>query len=143
MPFDLKLDAAKRFFFDRKAVESAVDRGTKRALSKFGAFVRQRSRTSIRKRKAVSEPGKPPSSHEGSLRKLILFAFDPANKSVVIGPTAFGKGEAPSLLEYGGTTSRRTRDGVQTLRYRPRPFMGPAFKAELPKAPRLFKDAIR
>lgn len=141
MPFDI--EAVKKLFFDRAAVRDAVDRGTRRALSKFGAFVRTRSRSSIRKRKKVSEVGKPPSSHRGDLRRLIYFAFDPARKSVVIGPTPFGKGEAPELLEYGGVVTRQTKDGPKTLYYRPRPFMGPAFKAELPKAPQVFKNAIR
>ena len=133
MPFDI--ETTKAFFFDRAAVERAVDNGTRRALSKFGAFVRQRARTSIRKRKATSKPGSPPSSHEGSLRRLILFAYDPGRKSVVIGP---------ALLEYGGTVARTGRDGnMRVLHYRPRPYMNPAFRAELPKAPLMFKDMIR
>lgn len=142
MPFDIK--AATKLFFDRDAVRDAVDKGTRRALSKFGAYVRTRSRSSIRKRKKISDPGKPPSSHEGSLRKLILFAFDAANKSVVIGPVPFAKGEAPALLEYGGTVNRTTKSGERrTLFYRPRPYMGPAYKAELLKAAQVFKNAIK
>jgi hypothetical protein len=142
MPFDI--ETAKQFFFDRAAVEQAVDRGTRRALSKFGAFVRQRARTSIRKRKGISKPGSPPSSHEGSLRKLILFAYDPAQKSVVIGPTLYKRGEAPALLEYGGVVTRKGGDGrTRQLYYRPRPYMNPAFKAELPKAPLMFASMIR
>lgn len=142
MPFDI--ETTKKFFFDRAAVERAVDNGTRRALSRFGSFVRQRARTSIRKRKATSKPGSPPSSHEGSLRRLILFAYDPSRKSVVIGATPFKRGEAPALLEYGGTVTRKGRDGnLRVLHYRPRPFMAPAFKAELPKAALMFKDMIR
>lgn len=142
MPFDIKV--ATKLFFDRPAVADAVDAGTRRALSKFGAFVRTRSQRSIRPRKAVSEPGQPPSSHEGSLRRLILFAFDAPRKSVVIGPVPFRKGEAPALLEHGGVVKRAMKDGgVKTLVYRPRPYMRPAFAAELPRVPQLFKDAIR
>lgn len=142
MPFDVQ--AATKSFFDRAAVADAVDKGTKRALSKFGAFVRTRARSSIRKRKKVSEPGKPPSSHRGTLKKLLFFAFDPVAKSVVVGPVPFSKAEAPPLLEYGGSATRTKKSGgTKTANYRPRPFMGPAFKAELPKAPQLFKDAIK
>ena len=141
MPLDV--EAVTRFFFDRAEIKEALDAGTKRALSRFGAFVRQRSRTSIRKRKGVSEPGGPPHSHEGSLRRLILFAYDPVSKSVVVGPVPFVAGEAPRLLEYGGTVARTSKSGERrTLVYRPRPFMNPAFKAELPKAPLLFKSMI-
>src|SRR5690606_28852572 len=94
-----------RLFFDRKAVTSRVDRATRRVLSRFGAFVRRTARSSIRKRKRTSEPGKPPSSHTGMLKKFIFFGYDPRRDSVVIGPVRLsqkGRGEAPSLLEYGG-----------------------------------------
>lgn len=166
MPFDIQ--SAKKLFFDRAAVKNAVDRGTRKALSKFGAFVRTRARSSIRKRKATSKPGSPPSSRTGTLRKLLFFAFDSRAKSVVVGPVPGGPMTgAPERLEYGGTQAgdgrvvwftnepgrdargqfvsngrrRVVLDGA--LHYKPRPFMGPAFRAELPKAPQMFKDAIR
>lgn len=164
LPFDL--NTATKFFFDRPAVTTAVDQGAKRSLSKFGAFVRQRAKTSIRKapmadaetgdvvrgrrkkgarvRPAVSRPGSPPYSHEGSLRRLILFAYDPAARSVVVGPVPFKNVEAPRLLEYGGTVTRRGKDGqTRTLHYRPRPFMNPAFQAELSSAAFHFAGMIR
>ncbi len=166
MALDIK--AYSRFFFDRAEVRDAVDRGTRRALSKFGAFVRRRARTSIRKKKGISEPGKPPNSHLGLLRKGILFAFDPSAKSVVIGPVPMSKPNGvPELLEKGGTVPGNGREIWVTntpgrnaqgqfvskgktrvvldgnLVYRPRPYMGPAYQAELPKAPQMFKDAIR
>ena len=135
----------KQMFFDRKAVTSAVDRGTRRVLSKFGAYVRTTARHSIRKRKAVSEPGSPPSSHVGLLRKLIYFGYDGSRKSVVIGPTPLhGTAEAPPLLEYGGKARRRARKGgVVAATYRARPFMGPAFEAEKPKLPTLWAGSVR
>ncbi len=134
MSFDV--NAVKKAFFDKKAVTSAIDKGLKQALSKFGAFVRTRSKSSIRKRKAIAAPGSPPSSHEGSLKKLIFFSYDAAQKSVVIGPVLkTGGGEAPRLLEHGGTG----RKG----RYAARPFMLPAFKAELPNAPKGLKNLIK
>ena len=83
----MTFQAAKGGFFNRDKVMRSVDAGTRKVLSKFGAFVRQRARTSIRKRKGTSPPGSPPYSHVGLLRKFILFAYDPQRKSVVIGPT--------------------------------------------------------
>jgi len=132
-------------FFDRRAVAGAVDRGTRRVLSKFGAFVRTTARHSIRKRKAVSEPGQPPSSHVGLLRKLIYFGYDAARKSVVIGPTPLrGTAQVPPLLEYGGKARRRGRKGRQVMAtYRARPFMGPAFEHEKPRLPALWAGSIR
>jgi hypothetical protein len=127
---------AKQNFFDRKAVLSRLDKGVKQALSKFGAFVRRRAQTSIRKRKGVSAPGSPPSSHVGTLKKLIFFSYDPGRKSVVIGPVLkSGSSDAPKLLEHGGAGRRG--------KYIARPFMRPAFAAELPKAPQNFKAIIR
>jgi len=136
----------KQMFFDRKAVTSRVDKAARKVLSKFGAFVRTGARHSIRKRKAISEPGSPPSSHVGLLKKLIYFGYDPGRKSVVIGPTPLNHsgGEAPPLLEYGGRARRRGRKGkLVSATYRPRPFMGPAFEREKPKLPEMWANSIK
>ena len=135
----------KAMFFDRKAVTGAVDRATRKVFSKFGAFVRTTAKHSIRKRKAVSQPGNPPSSHVGLLKKLIYFGYDPGRKSVVIGPTPLrGTAEAPPLLEYGGTARRRGRKGKNVMAtYRARPFMGPAFEAEKPKLPAMWANSVK
>lgn len=143
----LKID--KSMFFDRKKVIDATDRASRRVLSRFGSFVRQRARTSIRKRKGTSAPASPPHSHVGLLRKLIFFGYDRRKRSVVIGPTALSNsnGEAPSLLEYGGTARirdpRNPRSGRRrTARYRARPYMGPALEAEQPKLPPMWRNSI-
>jgi hypothetical protein len=140
----MTLQAAKGGFFDRDKVKRSVDAGTRRVLSKFGAFVRQRAKTSIRKRQGTSPPGQPPYSHVGLLRQFILFAYDPQRKSVVIGPTLLKEGsQAPRLLEYGGTAVIEDRGRKRRARYRSRPFMRPAFEAEQPKLPALWRDSIR
>ena len=77
----------KQLFFDSPKVVRAVDRTTRRVLSKFGAFVRRTARSSIRKRKRTSEPGSPPSSHTGLLKRFIFFGYDAQKRSVVIGGT--------------------------------------------------------
>ena len=121
-------------FFDSELVKSKVDEATRKSLSKFGAFVRTRARSSIRKRKKISAPGSPPSSHTGHLKKLIYFGYDSANKSVVVGPLLYHKGAA-HVIEYGGVSNGAL--------YRPRPFMRPAFQIELKNAAPLFKDTIK
>lgn len=137
----------KSMFFDRKAVMQRVGSATRRVLSKFGAFVRTGARHSIRKRRSISQPGAPPSSHVGLLKKLIYFGYDSSRASVVIGPTPLngpGTGEAPALLEYGGRARRKNRKGTKvTAVYRPRPFMGPAFQKEKPKLPKMWADSVR
>lgn len=134
----IRLDAAKSNFFDRQKVRDAMDQETRRALSRFGAYTRQRARHSIRKRRGISPPGSPPYSHTHLLRRFILFSYDSTRKSAVIGPVLLnrGTGEAPRLLEYGGQTTRRTRDGrPYRAHYQARPYMRPAFAEELRRLP--------
>jgi hypothetical protein len=139
----IKLSDAKRLFFDRAAVTSAADRGMRKVLSKFGAFVRQTARTSIRKRKAISEPGQPPSSHTGLLKRNIFFVFSPETRSVVIGPILLNnRTDAPRLLEHGDTVVRRRRNRRVRMTYEARPFMGPAFEREQQQLPALWKNSV-
>ena len=102
-----------KLFFDTKAITNSVAKATQRNLSKFGAFVRTRSRSSIRRRKKSSAPGKPPSNRTGLLKRFIFFNYDPQAETVIIGPGKtnqifFNKdgqpvtGTVPEVLEYGG-----------------------------------------
>jgi len=98
----------KQLFFDSPKVVRAVDRTTRRVLSKFGAFVRRTARSSIRKRKRISEPGSPPSSHSGLLKKFIFFGYDPTGTTEV--KIFLGGTEAYQQtidLSAGGTLSAR------------------------------------
>jgi hypothetical protein len=137
----MKPAQAKNFFFDRPAVQNAMDAATRKVLAQFGAFVRTRARSSMRRRKKISEPGQPPSAHDGKLKQLIFFAFDPGAKSVVIGPALLNgaNGEVPALLEYGGTVSR---NGVR-MHYAARPAMQPAFVAERSRLPPLWENSLK
>ena len=137
------IDVKFSMFFDRAKVTRAVKDGTRSALSRAGAFVRQRAKTSIRKRKKSASPGHPPSSHTGRLRNLIFFGYDERAESVVIGPKLFRQANppAPHLLEFSGQT-RSWRDG-RTQHYRKFPFMAPALEAEAQKMPGLFQGAVK
>jgi hypothetical protein len=137
----------KDMFFDRHVVMAAVDNAKRKVLSKAGAFIRTAARTSIRKRKGTAPPGKPPHSHEGSLRKLILFGYDRASDSVVVGPVGFAQSTAPRALEHGGETVVHTRHGgrlvSRKVKIAARPFMAPAMEKERPKLPLLWRNSIR
>jgi hypothetical protein len=137
----------KHLFFDKKTVLQAVDKAKRAVLAKAGAFIRQLAKTSIRKRKGTSPPGHPPYSHEGSLRRLIYFGYDPARDSVVVGPVGFKRSAAPHALEFGGATEvqRRRRGKVVKTRatIRQRPYMGPALEKERPKLPQRWAGSIR
>lgn len=138
----------KGLFFDRPAVAGLMDRKARRVLSRFGAFVRRRSRSSIRKRRKTSRPGQPPSSHLGQLRN-IFFVFEPRRQSVVIGPARQNRiGDAPEALEHGGASLVAAGGGDRRRRrrrvvIRARPFMGPAFQAELPGLPAMWADSVK
>ena len=139
----------KQMFFDRKVVTGAVDKATRRVLSRFGAFVRRGAKSSIRKRKRVSAAGQPPSSHSGLLKRLIFFGYDRQRRSVVIGPQRLNQkvGDAPEALEYGGTSTivegLRHRRKKRHVRIKARPYMGPAFQKEQPKLPAMWAGSIR
>ncbi|MCD0460066.1 hypothetical protein [Roseiconus lacunae] len=103
----------KNAFFDRQKVIGAVDRAARKAMSRSLAFVRRSQRSSIRRRKKVSEPGKPPSSHSSdpvASIKNILFAYDQQTKSGIVGMVKIhgrrtkvaSQKELPQLLEEGG-----------------------------------------
>ena len=139
--FDIRV---KEVFFTSKKVIEATDAATRQVLSRFGAFVRQRARTSIRKRKAISEPGNPPSSHTGLLRNGIFFGYDITSRSVVVGPVPLRgrRPVAPPALEYGGTSSTPGTFS-RTFNVRARPYMRPALRKELPGLPRLWKNSVK
>ena len=136
----------KQLFFDRRAVTTRMEPAKRKVLSRFGAFVRRTAKGSIRRRKKPAPPGSPPSSHTGLLRKFIFFGFDRDRHSVVIGPVRLdrrGRGEAPSLLEYGGQTTLVRRGKRRRTTYRARPYMGPAFEKEQPKLPAMWLDSVK
>jgi hypothetical protein len=140
----MKLNAAKAGFFDRVKVMNAVDKATRGVLSKFGAFVRQRAKTSIRPRKGTSPPGLPPYSHTGLLRRFIFFSYDNERHSVVIGPTLINTPTgAPETLEHGGATTILDRRRRKRVTIQPRPYMGPAFEAEKAQLPSLWRNSVR
>jgi len=136
-------------FFDAERVVRAADTATRRNLSKAGAFVRTAARSSVRKRKANSVPGQPPSSHTGLLKRFIFFGYDADRKTVVVGPMRLNQkiGAALEALEHGGqavvVTGRRRRRKRRRIRIAARPFMGPALKKEAPKFAGMWAKSVR
>ena len=132
--------------FDGNRVVRGMERANRSALMRAGAFIRRRARSSMRKRKKISAPGKPPSSHTGRLRGLILFGYDRAGESVVIGPKATGdRDQAGETLEHGKMVTRRQRRRRRRMRYKARPFMGPALakETEAGSIPKLWANSVK
>lgn len=107
----------KESFFDRPKVIASLKKAKRKALSKAGAFVRRRARSSMRRRKGVSPEGSPPSAHSsGNSLKTILFAFQPQSESTIVGPVQFNQvnftvesvtSTVPGLHERGETAILR------------------------------------
>lgn len=145
------INLTSKTFFDAPKVISSLDKTTRKAFAKFGAYTRMVAKRSIRKagkRSKTSMPGKPPKSHEGTLKKLIFFAFDWASRSVVIGPKKSKKGNVPHVLEHGGKITINTWDAKKkksirtTAHIKARPFMGPAMEKANEKLPLFWQNAI-
>jgi hypothetical protein len=141
----LTLNQVRGLFFDRTAVMAATTAAERKVLSRFGAFVRQRARTSMKRRRDPAPPGEPPSAHTGLLRQHLYFAWDPSARSVVIGPVALNQKQrgVPPLLEYGGPAVRVRWGRPRQVFYQPRPFMRPAFAAEQARLPTLWRGSVR
>lgn len=162
----LAFKAVQARFLDMRKVQAAVDKTVPKTLMKFGAFVWKRARTSLKYGERPSRVGSPPTVHRtmtrkkinrkgvltnqsvSPLRESVLFAFDAAKTSVVIGAARLpGKrNQAPKALEYGGESLIKVIGGhgkTKSATIRRHPFMQPAFQAELPGFAQLWANSVR
>lgn len=143
-------------FFDRKAVIDAVGRVKAKLLSKMGAFVQRRAKSSMRKapkntkRKTyLAQAGKPPRYRNKLLKDFLFFSWDPTAQSVVVGPAKLNgfkqSTPGPQLLESGGNVTFFASRGrkQKSARFNKFPFMVPAMEAEKKNFPDLWAGAIR
>ena len=113
----LDFKAAKGLFLDRETVTRDVGRTTTKALAKAGTWIRTTARNSIRSVPASkrftappSNPGEPPRSRVGHLKRFLFFVYEPSAKSVVVGPARIARATgAPATLEFGGTSKASVR----------------------------------
>lgn len=123
----------KKAFFDRMAVIERMDKAKHRALSKAGGMVRKAALWNLKRRKAPSQPGSPPSIHtskgaEGPAAglKYLLYVYDDRIGSVVVGPVKFnqlnqsaidrGSQTVPQIMEFGGVVNIHEVRRVQPWR---------------------------
>lgn len=104
-------------------VTKAVDKAAFRNFGNAAASIRKDEISSIEKSEKASEPGTPPHTRKGQLKKAIQYAYD--KDSAVIGPVASMVGQSASIDELGGEYK-----GEQ---YPARPFAGPALERATPR----------
>lgn len=131
-PIALKLRVD--WFFDRQTIENPVEKARVDYLRRAAGQVRLRMRRSMRRRKKVSAPGRPPSIHSPSSQslRLIQFALDRESGGAIVGPVKFNAKtgrQTPNRLEFGGRSRIVDRRRQRTVRIRRRPFAGPALAA--------------
>ena len=147
----------KSQFFTAKGVADGLDAGTRKSLTKFGAYVRRRAKSSLKYKDGPAPPGQPPHVHRSAtfkrkkgkggkkpqpvspLRELIFFSYDRERKSVIIGPAIGGsRSGAPRTLEESG----QAKINGKTVFVRARPTMRPAFEIELAKVDGDFRNIL-
>ncbi len=153
--------------FSRDYLDQAIAKSRRSGLIRAGAYVRTAARRSIRpaprpartkgrrkgqRRNISSRPGQPPRQHTrtGQNLKLILFAWEEARKSVVVGPLLFKSSAGvriTEVLEHGGRSytrpNPRAKSRKRATRVAARPFMRPALASESPKFPNLFANSVK
>lgn len=108
-----------KHFFDSRKIVNAVERAKLQVFTRMGGRIRLTARRLIRpagKKGNPSQPGQPPRSHEGSLRKGIAYNVQRSGldvHNVIIGPVFLNhvhfdsdmfpvRGTVPQVLEFGG-----------------------------------------
>jgi hypothetical protein len=129
-------------FFDADAIAQATDRARDKWLMTAGAMIRRTAQRSMKRRQGPSAPGTPPNSHVGTLRRLIFFAHDKANDTVVAGPVGFplGSTTGAAVVTLGGSFTRR--DGV-TSEFPARPLMQPAYEERREDILNAWRNTVR
>lgn len=114
------------------------------AYARAVAIAKRQGKPRPRRPMQSSNPGQPPRSHLGSLKRFLFFAYDREGNSVVIGPARLngvsGGPDALEALEEGG---RSKNAKGKAIRVAARPFMGPALATERPKLPAMWANSVK
>ncbi len=116
-------------------VLKAARRGSIESLGHAGAAIRLVARRSIRRSAEPSEPGKPPHTRKGQIKKAIVYAVEKQREDVVVGPDYSVVGPSGMAHEHGGR--------FRGQRFRKRPFMGPALEKVRPRLPKKWARSVR
>ena len=133
------------------------------ALEKAGAYMRQRMKWMLSKRKHPnrSKPGQPPARRHGLLWAKVRYGYDPEANEVLVGPMFMSKPHRgvwtidqptiPATLEFGGRERVLAKEydlpwgwlpPNRVVYIRPRPFARPTLKKTRAQVRQMFHDMI-
>ena len=121
--------------FDANGLVARAAKASVDVLRRMGAYIRRAAQSKVRQSRNPSQPGEPPHTRRGALKRGILFGVDRRTNSVVVGPSVRFVGTSMQAHEFGG--------GYKRERYPKRPLMGPALKESSPHLARLWQDAVK
>lgn len=113
-----------------RAAKASVD-----VLRRKGAYIRRVAQSKVRQSRNPSQPGEPPHTRRGALKRGILFGVDRRTGSVVVGPSIRFVGTSMQAHEFGG--------GYKRERYPKRPLMGPSLRESAPHLAKMWEDAVK
>ena len=116
--------------FVARAAKASVD-----VLRRMGAYIRRAAQSKVRQSRNPSQPGEPPHTRRGALKRGILFGVDRRTNSVVVGPSIRFVGTSMQAHEFGG--------GYKRERYPKRPLMGPSLRESAPHLAKMWEDAVK
>jgi hypothetical protein len=129
------IGARIKSWFNADKVRDRVKKAGIESLGHGAAVIRLTARRSIRKRKKPSQPGKPPHTRKGLLRRAVSYAVEKQYGRAVIGPDYSVAGPVGIAHEFGGR--------FRGQRYRQRAFMGPALMKVKDRLPRRWAASVR
>ena len=113
-----------------RAAKASVD-----VLRRMGAYIRRAAQSKVRQSRNPSQPGEPPHTRRGALKRGILFGVDRRTNSVVVGPSIRFVGTSMQAHEFGG--------GYKRERYPKRPLMGPSLRDSAPHLAKMWENAVK
>ena len=120
--------------FDEDGIVARIARASRDILRRAGAYVRRVAQRKVVTSPKASQPGSPPHSRKGLLKRAILFGSD-GDKSVLVGPGFNFVGPSMSAHEFGGKYRKE--------RYPKRPLMGPSLKESVPHLAKMWSGAVK
>ena len=113
-----------------RAAKASVD-----VLRRMGAYIRRAAQSKVRQSRNPSQPGEPPHTRRGALKRGILFGVDRRTNSIVVGPSVRFVGTSMQAPEFGG--------GYKRERYPKRPLMGPSLRESAPHLAKMWENAVK